>query len=186
REVKLRRPRAQVVIMSASNSVTTAVEVMKLGAFDYIVKPYGMEDLALLFERLASHLRMAGQARLLRDTARSRAGWGNLVGNTPEMEKLYRMISKAAYSAHPVLVLGESGTGKELVARSIHYSGPHRDKPFIPVDCGSLVPTLIEAELFGYVRGAFTGAVRAKEGLLAIAQGGTVFLDEIGELPPDL
>ncbi len=186
REMKLRRPRGQVIVMSGSDSVTTAVEVMKLGAFDYIVKPYGIEDLTTLFERLASHLRMAGQARLLRDTARSRAGWGNLVGNTPEMEKLYRMISKAAYSTHPVLILGESGTGKELVARSIHYSGPHRDRPFIPVDCGSLVPTLIESELFGYVKGAFTGANRAKEGLLSIANGGTVFLDEIGELPIEL
>jgi transcriptional regulator with PAS, ATPase and Fis domain len=102
------------------------------------------------------------------------------------MEKLYRIISKAAHSTHPVLILGESGTGKELVARSIHYSGAYKDKPFIPVDCGSLVPTLIESELFGYVRGAFTGAVRPKEGLLATAEGGTVFLDEVGELPIDL
>jgi len=102
------------------------------------------------------------------------------------MEKLYRIIAKAASSSHPVLILGESGTGKEMVARSIHYSGPFRDKPFIPVDCGSLVPTLIESELFGYVRGAFTGANQAKDGLLAIAEGGTVFLDEVGELPVDL
>ncbi len=102
------------------------------------------------------------------------------------MEKLYRIIAKAAHSTHPVLILGENGTGKELVARSIHFSGPFRDKPFIPVDCGSLVPTLIESELFGYVKGAFTGAVHAKEGLLAIAEGGTVFLDEVGELPVDL
>jgi transcriptional regulator with PAS, ATPase and Fis domain len=108
------------------------------------------------------------------------------VGHAPEMEKLYRIIAKAAHSTHPVLILGESGTGKELVARSIHYSGPFRDRPFIPVDCGSLVPTLIESELFGYVRGAFTGAARAKDGLLATAEGGTVFLDEVGELPVDL
>ena len=102
------------------------------------------------------------------------------------MEKLYRIIAKAAHSTHPVLILGESGTGKELVARSIHYAGPYKDKPFIPVDCGSLVPTLIESELFGHVRGAFTGAMRPKEGLLATAEGGTVFLDEVGELPVDL
>jgi len=102
------------------------------------------------------------------------------------MEKLYRIIAKAANSSHPVLILGESGTGKEMVARSIHYSGPFRDKPFIPVDCGSLVPTLIESELFGYVKGAFTGANQAKDGLLAIAEGGTVFLDEVAELPVDL
>src|SRR5213082_3704600 len=102
------------------------------------------------------------------------------------MEKLYRIIAKAANSVHPVLILGESGTGKEMVARSIHYSGPFRDKPFIPVDCGSLVPTLVESELFGYVKGAFTGAVQSRDGLLAIAEGGTVFLDEVGELPVDL
>ena len=102
------------------------------------------------------------------------------------MEKLYRIIGKAAHSNHPVLILGESGTGKEMVARSIHFSGPFRDKPFIPVDCGSLVPTLIESELFGYVKGAFTGAVQSRDGLLAIAEGGTVFLDEVGELPVDL
>ena len=102
------------------------------------------------------------------------------------MEKLYRILSKVAYSTHPVLILGESGTGKELVARSIHFNGPNAAKPFVPVDCGSLVPTLIESELFGHVKGAFTGADRAKEGLLASADGGTVFLDEVGELPLDL
>jgi transcriptional regulator with PAS, ATPase and Fis domain len=111
---------------------------------------------------------------------------GALVGHAPEMEKLYRIISKAACSSHPVLILGESGTGKEIVARSIHDSGPLRHKPFIPVDCGSLVATLIESELFGYVKGAFTGANQAKAGLLAVAEGGTIFLDEIGELPIDL
>jgi transcriptional regulator with PAS, ATPase and Fis domain len=113
-------------------------------------------------------------------------GFGSIVGRAPEMEKLYRIIGKAAHSSHPVLILGESGTGKEMVARSIHFSGPFRDKPFIPVDCGSLVPTLIESELFGYVKGAFTGAVQSRDGLLAIAEGGTVFLDEVGELPVDL
>src|SRR5256885_1981916 len=102
------------------------------------------------------------------------------------MEKLYRIIAKAGQSVHPVLILGESGTGKELVAKSIHFAGIFRNKPFIPVDCGSLVPTLIESELFGHVRGAFTGATNPKDGLLAIAEGGTIFLDEIGELSVDL
>jgi DNA-binding NtrC family response regulator len=102
------------------------------------------------------------------------------------METLYRMIGKAARTRHPVVITGESGTGKEMVARALHYLGPYRERPFIAVDCGSLVPSLIESELFGHVKGAFTGAAQAKPGLLAIAEGGTVFLDEVGELPLDL
>jgi len=109
-----------------------------------------------------------------------------MIGRSPEMEKLYRILSKVAQSTHPVLILGESGTGKELVARTIHAYGPNSQKPFLPVDCGSLVPTLIESELFGYVKGAFTGANHSKDGLLVSAEGGTVFLDEIGELSLDL
>jgi two-component system response regulator HydG len=109
-----------------------------------------------------------------------------MIGRSGEMEKLYRILSKVAQSSHPVLILGESGTGKELVARTIHAYGPNAQKPFLPVDCGSLVPTLIESELFGYVKGAFTGANRSKDGLLVSAEGGTVFLDEIGELSLDL
>src|SRR5438067_1472815 len=185
-QIKTRRPDAVIVMVTGYGTVQSAVQAMKNGAYDYFTKPFSLDELKLLLERVAGHLKLKTENRLLREKIKSKQGFGNIIGRAPEMEKLYRIIAKAAQSSHPVLILGESGTGKELVARSIHYSGPHRDKPFIPVDCGSLVPTLIEAELFGYVRGAFTGAVRAKEGLLAIAQGGTVFLDEIGELPPDL
>jgi two-component system response regulator HydG len=109
-----------------------------------------------------------------------------MIGRSTEMEKIYRILSKVAQSSHPVLILGESGSGKELVARTVHAYGPNAQKPFLPVDCGSLVPTLIESELFGYVKGAFTGANRSKDGLLVSAEGGTVFLDEIGELTLDL
>ena len=159
---------------------------MKNGAYDYMTKPFSMEELKLLLERVSNHLKLKTENRILREKIKSKQGFGGIVGRAPEMEKLYRIIAKAAQSNHPVLILGESGTGKEMVARSIHFSGPFRDKPFIPIDCGSLVPTLIESELFGYVKGAFTGAVQAKEGLLAIAEGGTLFLDEVGELPVDL
>jgi two-component system response regulator HydG len=124
--------------------------------------------------------------RQLRERLRLSQGLGAMIGRSAEMEKLYRILSKVAQSTHPVLVLGESGTGKELVARTIHAYGPNAHKPFLPVDCGSLVPTLIESELFGYVKGAFTGANRSKDGLLISAEGGTVFLDEIGELSLDL
>ena len=186
REIKARRPDAVVVVVTGSATVQSAVQAMKNGAYDYVTKPFSLEELRLLLERVAGHLRLKTENRMLREKIKSRQGFGSIIGRAPEMEKLYRIIAKAAQSSHPVLILGESGTGKELVARSIHFSGPFHDKPFIPVDCGSLVPTLIESELFGYVKGAFTGAQQTKDGLLAIADGGTVFLDEVAELPVDL
>jgi DNA-binding NtrC family response regulator len=186
RRIKAQRPEVEVIVVTGFATVQTAVQAMKNGAYDFVTKPFTLDELRLLLERVASHMKLKSENRVLREKIKSKLGFGNIVGRAPEMEKLYRMISKAAQSNHPVLILGESGTGKEMVARAIHFSGPFRDKPFIPVDCGSLVPTLIESELFGYVKGAFTGAVQAKEGLLAMAEGGTVFLDEIGELPIDL
>ena len=186
RQLKGRRPDIEVIVMTGHGTVESAVQAMKAGAYDYVTKPFSMEQLKLLLDRVSAHLRLKTENRMLREKIKSKQGFGNIIGRAPEMDKLYRIIAKAAHSIHPVLILGESGTGKEMVARAIHYSGPFRDKPFIPVDCGSLVPTLIESELFGYVKGAFTGAMQSKEGLLAIAEGGTVFLDEVGELPVDL
>ncbi|HEV8524473.1 MAG TPA: sigma-54 dependent transcriptional regulator [Terriglobales bacterium] len=185
-QVKQRRSEAEIIVITGYATVQSAVQAMKMGAYDYVTKPFNLEELRLLLERVGNHLRLASENRVLKEKIKSKQGFGGIIGRSPEMEKLYRVIAKVARSTHPVLVTGESGTGKELVARAIHFSGPFRDKPFIPVDCGSLVPTLIESELFGYVKGAFTGAVRAKEGLLSIAEGGTVFLDEIAELPVDL
>ena len=181
-----RKPDAVVVVVTGYGTVQSAVQAMKNGAYDYVTKPFSMEELKLLLERVSGHLKLKTENRTLREKIKSKLGFGSIVGRAPEMEKLYRMIGKAAHSSHPVLILGESRTGKEMVARAIHFSGPFHDKPFIPVDCGSLVPTLIESELFGYVKGAFTGAVQSRDGLLAIAEGGTVFLDEVGELPVDL
>ena len=185
-QIKSRRPDAIIVVVTGYGTVQSAVQAMKNGAYDYVTKPFSLDELKLLLERVVSHLKLKTENRVLREKIKSRQGFGSIVGTSSEMEKLYRIVAKAAHSTHPVLILGESGTGKELVARSIHFSGPFRDKPFIPVDCGSLVPTLIESELFGYAKGAFTGAQHAKDGLLAIAEGGTVFLDEVGELPVDL
>jgi two-component system response regulator HydG len=186
RRIKERRPEAVVIVVTGYGTVQSAVQAMKNGAYDYVTKPFSADELKMLLERVASHLKLKSENRLLREKVKSKQGFGGIVGRAPEMEKLYRIIAKAANSVHPVLILGESGTGKEMVARSIDYSGSFRDKPFIPIDCGSLVPTLIESELFGYVKGAFTGANQAKEGLLAMAEGGTVFLDEVGKLPVDL
>ncbi len=185
-QVKALHPDTAVIVMTAFATVSSAVEAMRIGAGDYLTKPFALEELTAVLERTGQQLHMDVQSRQLRERLRTQQGMGGLVGRSPEMEKLYRILSKVAYSTHPVLILGESGTGKELVARSIHFNGPNARKPFVPVDCGSLVPTLIESELFGHVKGAFTGADRAKEGLLASAEGGTVFLDEIGELPLDL
>jgi len=185
-EVKLLYPQTSVIAMTASGSVNAAVEAMRCGASDYLTKPFAMDELSTVLDRAAATHLTDTATRQLRERLRLSQGLGAMIGRSGEMEKLYRILSKVAQSSHPVLVLGESGTGKELVARTIHAYGPNSQKPFLPVDCGSLVPTLIESELFGYVKGAFTGANRSKDGLLVSAEGGTVFLDEIGELSLDL
>jgi DNA-binding NtrC family response regulator len=185
-EIRAHHPQTIVVVMTAFATVGSAVEAMRVGASDYLTKPFTLEELSATLQRAAQRRTFDMESRLLRDRLRTGTGMGTMVGRSAAMERLYRILSKVANTSHPVLILGESGTGKELVARSIHNNGPNAHKPFIAVDCGSLVPTLIESELFGHVKGAFTGAVRAKTGLLAAAVGGTVFLDEIGELPLDL
>jgi DNA-binding NtrC family response regulator len=185
-EIKALNPGLMVVVMTAFATVPAAVEAMRTGAADYLTKPFALDELTAALERAMEWRTLDGASRRLRETLRSPQGLGNMIGRSPEMDKLYRILAKVAQSSHPVLILGESGVGKELVARSIHSNGPHADRPFVPIDCGSLVPTLMESELFGYVKGAFTGANRSKDGLLASAEGGTVFLDEIGELPLDL
>ncbi len=185
-KVKSRSQQTEVLIMTAYGSVPSAVQAMKLGACDYLTKPFNIEEVKLLLERIVHKADLISENRLLREQVRFRNGYGELLGTAPSMQKLFKMIVKVSQSHYPVLIVGESGTGKELVARAIHQSGPLREKPFLPVDCSALVPTLIESELFGYVRGAFTGAVRTKQGLLEAAEGGTVFLDEIAEMPVDL
>lgn len=185
-QLKRQRQECEVVVMLNSDQVRAAVEAVKAGSFDCICKPFGLKEIRLIVERVSDHLTKMAERKTLPAKSQSSRGFGNLIGCTPEMEKLYGLIDKAARSKHPVLILGESGTGKELVARSIHFLSPIREKPFISIDCGSLVPTLIESELFGHVKGAFTGATHSKKGLLSIAEGGTVFLDEVGELPIDL
>jgi DNA-binding NtrC family response regulator len=185
-EVKLLYPDTSVIAMTASSSVNAAVEAMRCGASDYLTKPFAMDELSTVLDRAAQNHMTDTITRQLRERLRLSEGLGSMIGRSPEMEKLYRILSKVAQSSHPVLILGESGTGKELVARTIHAYGPKAQKPFLPVDCGSLVPTLIESELFGYVKGAFTGANHSKDGLMVSAGEGTVFLDEIGELSLDL
>jgi DNA-binding NtrC family response regulator len=185
-DLRDQHPQTIVIIMTAFATVNSAVESMRTGAGDYLTKPFTLEELSNTLERAATRRAFDVESRLLRDRLRAGASLGNLVGNSPDMEKLYRILSKVAATHHPVLIVGESGTGKELVARSIHTNGPNAAKPFLPVDCASLAPAMIEGELFGYAKGAVPGTTRAKTGLLAGIDSGTIFLDEIGELPLDL
>jgi DNA-binding NtrC family response regulator len=185
-EIRSRTPDTVVVVMTAFATVNSAVEAMRIGAGDYLTKPFSLEELSTVLERAAHRRSFDAESRSLREKLRSGKGMGNLIGSSPVMEKLYRILSKVASTTHPVLIVGESGTGKELVARTIHGNGPSTEKAFITVDCGSVMPAMVEAELFGYVKGAIPNAVKAKTGLLASANGGTVFLDEVAELPLEL
>jgi DNA-binding NtrC family response regulator len=185
-DIHAHHPQTIVVVMTAFATVNSAVESMRTGAGDYLTKPFTLDELSTTLERAAIRRSFDVESRLLRDRLRTGASMGNLVGNSPAMEKLYRILSKVAATNHPVLIVGESGTGKELVARSIHTNGTNANKPFVPVDCGSLAPAMIEGELFGHAKGAIPGTTRAKLGLLAGLEGETLFLDEIGELPLDL
>lgn len=179
-------PQVAMIVLTQYGTIDSAVEATRLGAADYVTKPFRVEELRTRLERVARDVELDQENRLLREQLRTRPGFGGLIGITPKMQRVYKLIERVSQHEYPVLILGESGTGKELVARSIHFHGPRKDKPFAPVDCSALVPTLIESELFGYVRGAFTGAVHSKQGLIEAAQGGTLFLDEIGDMPVDL
>ena len=179
-------PQTAVIVLTQYGTIENAVEATRMGAADYVTKPFHVPELRGKLDRVVRALEIDQENRVLREQLRTRPGFGGLIGVSPKMQRVYRLVEKVSQHNYPVLILGESGTGKELVARSIHFLGSRRNKPFVPVDCSSLVPTLIESELFGYVKGAFTGALHAKTGLMEAADGGTLFLDEIGDLPVDL
>jgi len=179
-------PQVAVMVLTQYGTIETAVEATRLGAMDYITKPFHVDELRSKIERMVHAIELDQENRVLREQLRTRPGFGGLTGVSTKMQRVYKLIEKVSQHNYPVLILGESGTGKELVARSIHFSGPRRNRPFVPVECSALVPTLIESELFGYVKGAFTGAMHSKQGLLESARDGTLFLDEIGDIPIDL
>jgi len=186
KRMRANNPEIAVIVLTQYGTIATAIEATRLGATDYVTKPFHVEELRAKLDRQIHSIEMDQENRLLREELRSKPGFGGLIGMSPRMQRVYKLIQKVSQHNYPVLILGESGTGKELVAWSIHFSGLRKNKPFAPVDCSSLVPTLIESELFGYVKGAFTGAQHNKQGLFEAAGEGTLFLDEIGDLPIDL
>jgi DNA-binding NtrC family response regulator len=186
KRVKESYPETAVIVLTQYGTIESAVEATRIGAADYVTKPFHIPELRGKLDRVARALEIDQENRVLREQLRTRPGFGGLIGLSAKMQRVYRLIERVCNHNYPVLILGESGTGKELVAHSIHYSGERKNRPFVPVDCSALVPTLIESELFGYVKGAFTGANHTKQGLMESAGNGTLFLDEIGDLPVDL
>jgi len=186
RAIRKSRPETSVVIITAYATVDTAVEAMREGAEDYISKPFNLDEIRLIVRKVLEKKALLDDNRLLRSQLRKKYSYDNVVGNSEAMIEVYKTIDKVKDSKATVLILGETGTGKELVARAIHYNSARSEKPFLPVNCAALTESLLESELFGYVKGAFTGAVKDKQGVFETADGGTVFLDEIGDISPRL
>jgi two-component system, NtrC family, response regulator AtoC len=186
KQAKLILPRAEIAIMTGHGSIESAVDAMKLGAYDYIEKPFRVEKMRLLLQRMAEKVHLVTENEFLRERVSTEDNLDGIIGTSANIQDVLRMVSRLKDTRTPVLISGESGTGKELVARAIHFRGALAQTPFVAVDCGSLVPTLMESELFGYEKGAFTGAIKTKAGLFQAANGGTIFLDEIGELPLEM
>jgi DNA-binding NtrC family response regulator len=185
KEVKTKRPDVEVIMMTGHGTVETAVEAMRTGAYHFLTKPFESNDaVALTVQKAAERKRLRDRNRSLEAMLEVRESFEGLIGQSPKMQAVFKLIQGVAYSAATVLVQGESGTGKELVARAIHYRSPRKELPFVAVNCSALTETLLESELFGHVKGAFTGAISNKKGLFEAASGGTIFLDEIGDVPP--
>jgi two-component system response regulator PilR (NtrC family) len=186
REIRERAPETLVLMITAFASTDTAIAAMKEGAYDYITKPFKVEEIRLVIEKALEKKLLARENRRLRSELRSQKRHKTIIGSSPAIQRVFELVAQVADTRTNVLISGESGTGKELVARDIHAQSERRDKPFVAVNCGAIPENLLESELFGYVKGAFTGAVHNKEGLFETADGGTLFLDEIGELPAPL
>ncbi len=179
-------PRATVIMITGYGTVNTAVEAMKLGAFDYITKPLKDDLVKLTVERALSYVKLREENSSLKGHIKGQAESGKMIGYSDQMKKIFQTIEKVSSSDSTIIIYGESGTGKELVARSIHFNSDRRDQPLIPVNCGAIPEELLESELFGHEKGAFTGAIRSRMGRFELAQGGTIFLDEIGDMSPSL
>lgn len=177
------RPELPVIVITAFGSLESAISAMRAGAYDFITKPFEMDGIVLALERAIRHRELQGEVRRLRAVVQDVSGFGDLIGKSPAMMQLYSLLDRISESDSTVLIQGESGTGKELVAHALHAKSRRAGKPFVAVNCAALPEPLLESELFGHVRGAFTDAVRGKLGLLKEADAGTLFLDEIGDMP---
>ncbi|MCD6292285.1 MAG: sigma-54-dependent Fis family transcriptional regulator [Deltaproteobacteria bacterium] len=186
RTVKKRTPTTETIMITAFASTSTVIEAMKNGAFDYINKPFKVDEILITVEKALKNSQLQRENLRLRQELEKRFGFDNLIGKSPLMVAIYEIIKQVAPTKTNILICGESGTGKELVARAIHFSGPHKERPFVAVNCAAIPEQLIESELFGHTKGAFTGAVSDTNGYLKEADGGTLFLDEIAEIPPAL
>ncbi len=185
RAFKQTRPDVEVIMMTAFATVETAVEALKAGAYDYLTKPFeNIDVLSLAIGRAAEKKALRDRTRVLEQALVAKSQFEDLVGQSAQMLSVFKLVETVSFSTATVLIQGESGTGKELVARAIHFRSPRKDKPFVAVNCSALTDTLLESELFGHVKGSFTGATTNKKGLFEAADGGTIFLDEIGDIPP--
>ncbi len=182
RSFKKTSPETAVIMITAFGSIDTAIEAIREGAFDYISKPFKLEEIKITVRRALEQRRLLRENQYYRQELLEKYQFKNVIGRTPQMFQVYKTIARVADTKSTILLYGERGTGKELIARSIHYNSQRSNRPFVTVDCASLVETLMESELFGHVRGAFTGALQAKRGLFEEADGGTLFLDEVGNL----
>jgi two-component system NtrC family response regulator len=185
-ECKKIRPELPVIMMTAYGTIEMAVEAMKKKACDYITKPFNNEELKLIIKKALENYRLTKENRRLSEALSDRYKYGNIIGKSKSMLKIYDLIGKVAQSRASVFITGPSGTGKELIAKAVHYNSPRKDRPFISINCGALTETLLENELFGHEKGAFTGAVAMKKGRFEVADGGTLFLDEVGDMPTPL
>ncbi len=185
-EMRRQNRQAVVIMITAYGSVENALEACRLGADDYITKPFGQEQLFFVIEKALQFRRLQQENTQLRQELVGKYRFENMVARSAKMEDVLRMVGQVAQSDATVLILGESGTGKELIARALHYNSPRQDKPFVTVNCPSIPENLLESELFGHVKGAFTGAVKDRKGKFELADGGSIFLDEIGDLPENL
>ncbi len=180
-KVKEKYPDIAVIMITGYSTVQSAVQAMKLGAFDYIPKPFTPDEVLIVVEKALEKKSLIIENIYLRKELEAKYGFDNIIGSSPKMQEVYKLIRKVAPTDSTVLIRGESGTGKELIARALHFNSPRKQKPFVTVDCGVLAQELLESELFGHVKGSFTGAIVTKPGLFEVANGGSIFLDEIGD-----